>query len=172
MYYAVRETGLIEQCHRQNVQIVEPASDLTCVLNDEVRGEVAVEPLLVLKGIVLLCERYRTALEPAVENFGYSYHSAVTVGAVALELDLIHILSVQIGEPYAALLLYLIDRTQYDSLAALVALPYRDRSRPVSVSGYIPVTGILQPLAESAVFNCLGYPVYQLVLSYQLVLDL
>ena len=78
----------------------------------------------------------------------------------------------QICESYAALFFDLVYRTEYDSLAALVALPYRYRSRPVSVSGDVPVTGIFEPLAESAVLNGLGYPVDILVLGDQLVLDL
>ena len=59
------------------MQGIEPAPGLTHIFDDEVSGEVAVEPLLVLKRVVDLSKRHGTGLEPAVKNFGDSSHGGL-----------------------------------------------------------------------------------------------
>ena len=53
---------------------IEPAPGLTHIFDDEISGEVAVEPLLVLKWVVDLSKRHGTGLEPAVEDLWDSSH--------------------------------------------------------------------------------------------------
>ena len=50
------------------MQCIEPAPGLTHIFDDEVSGEVTVEPLLVLKRVVNLSKRHGTGLEPAVKD--------------------------------------------------------------------------------------------------------
>ena len=85
---------------------VEPSSCLVNGLGDELCRELFVEKLLVLKRIVMLCERHCTGVEPAVDNLRYTVHffSAVRAGdhyiidkrTVKLNLSLVsvHLLAV------------------------------------------------------------------------------
>ena len=61
---------------------VEPSSCLVNSLGDELCRELFVEKLLVLKRIVMLCERHCAGVEPAVNNLRYTVHffSAVRAG--------------------------------------------------------------------------------------------
>ena len=159
--YAVAECGLIKESDGKNVQVVEPAADLSRVLNNKVTGEMLLEPLLVLKGIMLLRKRHASALEPAVKNLWNSLHSATT--ALTSKGDLINKLSVKIIKANTARVVDILNASENDLLAALVTLPYRYRSTPISVSRDIPVSCSFKPVTESSVLNGLGYPVYLLV---------
>ena len=56
------ERRLVEERRRHHHQRVEPAARLPDVLDDEIAGEVAVEPVLVLERVVHLAERHRARL--------------------------------------------------------------------------------------------------------------
>ena len=162
MYDTVLERRAVEQRGRHNMQVVEPAADLTGVLNDEIAREVGLEPVLVLERIVLLCKRHAAGLKPAVEHLRDAVHGRA---ALAREGNLIDKLSVQVIEALAASLLDLIEGAENNALAALRTLPDRDRGRPVAVSGDVPVTGIFEPLAEAGILDGIRDPVDLLIVQ-------
>ena len=128
------------------------------------------EPFLVLEGIVLLREGYASALEPAVKDLGNSLHSAAT--ALTAKGDLVNELSVEVIKANSARVVNILNASENDLFAALVTLPYRNRSTPISVSRDIPVTCALKPVAKSSVLDRFGYPVYLLVTFDKSFLDL
>ena len=97
---------LIKEQRGLSEQGVEPSSCLVNGLRDKLCRELFVEKLLVLKRIVMLCERHCAGVEPAVNNLRYTVHffSAVRAGdhyivdkrTVKLNLSLVsvHLLAV------------------------------------------------------------------------------
>ena len=97
---------LIKEQRGLSEQGVEPSSCLVNSLRDKLCRELFVEKLLVLKRIVMLCERHCAGVEPAVNNLRYTVHffSAVRAGdhyiidkrTVKLNLSLVsvHLLAV------------------------------------------------------------------------------
>ena len=73
---------------------MEPASGLVNRLRDELSRELTLEEFLVLKGIMMLCERHCARIKPAVNNLRHSLHCTATLGA--LDCDLINIWSVKL----------------------------------------------------------------------------
>ena len=73
---------LIKEQRGLSEQGVEPSSCLVNGLRDKLCRELFVEKLLVLKRIVMLCERHCAGVEPAVNNLRYTVHffSAVRAG--------------------------------------------------------------------------------------------
>ena len=142
------------------MQIIEPAPYLTRVFYHEITRIMRFKPLLVLEGVMLLCKGYRCTLKPAVQDLGNPVHFAA---ALALEVNLIHILTVEVIKANAALFLYLVKAAENHTLFALIAFPNGYRCAPVSVSRYVPVPRVFKPLSESAVLYRFGNPVYILV---------
>ena len=72
---------LIKEQRGLSEQGVEPSSCLVNGLRDKLCRELFVEKLLVLKRIVMLCERHCAGVEPAVNNLRYTVHFFSTVRA-------------------------------------------------------------------------------------------
>ena len=158
---AAGECRTIEQRRGEHVHRVEPPPSLADVLDDEVAGIVMIEPLGVLERVVNLCERHRTGLEPAVEDFGHTTHRRSTGGVVRIgPREVVDRRAMQIGDLDAEVALEVVDRAvRIDSrVRRIVALPDRDRRPPEPVATDGPVSGVLEPLSEAAVLDVLGNP--------------
>ena len=107
MNNAVLESRSVKESNCQNMEIIEPATNLTCVFNDKVRGEVVLKPFFIFKGIMLLRKGNTSAFKPTVKNLGNTVHSASALGT--LECYLVHILSVKVIKSYTACLLNFIN---------------------------------------------------------------
>ncbi len=167
--HAVFEGGAVKERRRQHVQVVEPAADLPRVLHDKITREVGFEPLLVLKGVVLLRERHAAGLKPAVKDFRDPSHLPA---ARARKCDFVDILSVQIGESHAAAGLNLVKAPQHFPAVAFRAFPDGDGRAPVAVAGDVPVPRVLKPLPEAVFLHRIGHPVYLFVVFDEPVLEL
>ena len=170
MYDTVLESRSIKERHRQNVQVIEPATDLARVFYDEVAREVAFKPFLVFERVMLLREGYAAAFKPAVQNFGYTLHQAAAMGA--FEGDFVQILSVQVVGANAACLFDFVNAAEHRFMRTFVALPNGNGGTPITVTGDIPVTSAFQPVAETSVFHGFGHPVDPFVEFNQAILDL
>ena len=166
-YVLVR--SLIEYQGRDRQQRVEPASGLVNRLADECSREVLFEGLLILKRIMVLCERHGTGIEPAVDNFRYTVHllaaaragdgNGIDVGAMQLDI-------VRAVLRHALQLFNASDRM----LMAALALPDIQRSTPVTVTADTPILYVLQPVTETALADALRNPVDCVVVADQVVL--
>ena len=148
----------------------EPAACLVNGFGYEVCRELALEKLLVLEGIVVLCEGHSAGVEPAVYYLGYALHLLAAFGAldghgVDVRAVKLYILGAVVGHRPE-----LLDRT-YRMAAAALALPYNERSTPVTVARDAPVLNVFQPVAETSLTDILRVPVYRRVVRYQPVLD-
>ena len=112
---------------------IEPTAGLVNALADEVCGELALEELLILKGVVPLCKGHRAGVKPTVDNLGNSLHLAAALGTLkgdridkgAVKLD---ILGAIIGHA-----LKLLDRADGVKMSA-GAFPNVEGGAPISVS--------------------------------------
>lgn len=87
--------------------------------------------------------------------------------------EMVDVLSVDIGDGLVAgEVAELLDAADDDHLLAVVADPDGDGGTPVSVSGDVPVDGVLQPVVESLLLDEGGDPVGLLVVGEKSVLDL
>ena len=142
--------GLAEEDGRLCHQRVEPAAGLINRLRDEVRGELLLELVLILEGIVMLGIGHSAGVEPDVHNLGDTVHglSAVRAG----EGHPVDIGAVQLNVCHGGISCPLDQfgaRPDAFLVTAVVALPDIQGSSPVAVAGNAPILDILQPVAES-----------------------
>ena len=165
----VLKGGLVKQQGGDGQQAVEPAAGLVHGLGDEVRGELALEKLLVLKGIVVLGKGHGAGVEPAVDDLGHTVHLLAAVGAG--DGHLVHIGPVQLDVVGAILrhLLQLRDAADGVAVAALT-LPDVQRGTPIAVAADGPVLDVLQPVAKAALADAFGVPLDGVVVGNQLLL--
>ena len=162
----------IEKERGFRVQGIEPASGLVDRFGDELRGEAALEKLLVLKRIMILGERHGAGIEPAVDDFGDTLHGAAAVRT--LDLNIIHERPVQLDIGIVGIAGQLRQfrlAADADLLAAVRAFPDVEGGAPVTVTGNAPVLDVLQPVAETAFADGLGNPVDLLVVADKVILD-
>ena len=158
---AAAEGRPVEQRGRQHVQRVEPAAGLADVLDDEVAGVVAVEPVRVLERVVHLGVRHRAGLKPAVQDLRHPAHGRLARRVVRVRPgQLVDAGPVQIVGPDPEITLDLVERAVHvgPRVIRVVALPHRDRRAPEPVAADRPVPGVLQPLAELPVLDVLRHP--------------
>ena len=164
----VLERGAIEERGGEDGEGVEPAAGLVEALGDEVGWERALDRLLVLEGVVVLCVGHGARLEPAVEDLRDAPHGA-SLGPAGGEGDPVHPVPVQVGDRAGLQtreLLQLGDRPHADHVRrVLVAAPDRERRPPEAPAGDVPVTRPRQPVAEAAGAHSLGDPADGLVVA-------
>ena len=162
---------------------IEPASCLVYGLGNKLGRELLMEQLLILKGIMVLCERHRAGIKPAVDHLRNPVHllSALRTGdghivdkrPVQLHLVLrsIHLSAVFLYHLgiVGAHFLKLFPASDAVHMSAFT-LPYGKRRTPVAVSGNSPVLDILQPIAETSFSDGFRDPVDQAVVADQIVL--
>ena len=66
--------SLVEDQGRDCQQGVEPSTCLVYGLGDEICRELLLKEFLILKRIMMLCERHGTGIEPAVDYLRYTVH--------------------------------------------------------------------------------------------------
>ena len=167
--HAVEERGLVEQSCGDDRKRIEPTAGLVQTLVDEVGGEMGLEALLVLEGIVHLGVGHRAGLEPAVQDVRDPPHGALSIRTGPC--DLVDEVLVQVLDLVAALRLELGDRADDLDVVGAVALPHGDRVAPEPVAGDGPLACTLKPLAEAAVLDVCRNPVDLLVARQEHVLD-
>ncbi len=138
---------LVEYERGDGVQRVEPASGLVHAFGDEIGREFLLQIRLVLKGVMELGVRHRSAIEPDVDQVGLALHrlpagryqhDVVGIGAVqvhAVVVTVAHIRRVEgcirIGGHYASghrtcdLFLQLLQRADAELFGAILRAPYR-----------------------------------------------
>ncbi len=122
----------------------------------------------------MLRKRHRAGVKPAVNDLRDSLH-AVPAAFRAGAHKLVDIGSVQLyGQSVLSTghLLQLLAGTDADLFSAVLALPDRKRSSPVTVAADAPVLNIFQPVAETAGADRGRNPVDRIVVRDQLVTDL
>ena len=139
------------------------------------------EILFVLERVVVLRERHRTGLEPAVQHVGDAVHRRLAGRVVRVRTrQLVDIRSVHVDVALVVtrvvteIGLELVKRTvDVDArVLRVIAHPHRDRRAPEAVARDRPVAGIGKPLAELAVLDVVRDPVDLLVEFEQAWLDL
>ena len=163
---AVLEGRPIKDRRRQYVHGVEPTAGLGEILDDEVRREVIVEPLLVLERVVDLREGHRTRLEPAVEHLRDAAHHALACRVVGVRAhEVVDVRSVQVRRTPSEISLDLVEAPVdvHARVGGIVALPDRDRRAPEAIPRDRPVDRAFEPLAEATVPYVRGDPIDLLV---------
>ena len=139
----VLERRLVEQRGRHDVQQVEPATGLANVFDDEVGREVLLEILLVLERVMVLGERHRTGLEPAVQHVGDAVHRRLAGRVVGVrtrqlvDIRAVHVdVALVVTRVVTEIGLELVKRTvDVDArVFRVVAHPHRDRRTPEAVA--------------------------------------
>ena len=165
--YAVLERRSAEHKRGHRFKSIEPAAGLVYGFTDEIRRERLIEQIFVFKRIVILRERHRAGIVPAVDNFGSAVHSTA---ARTLPRDFIHIRLMKLYVLFeSAFFTQLFTAAYCFHLAALVAYPYRKRSSPVPFTRKSPVNDVLKEIAHTSGAYSGRYPVYRIVISNKLV---
>ncbi len=120
------------------------------------------EKFLVFKRIVILSERHRTRIEPAVDNFFDSLHLSAALFTFAGGRVDIRTVKLDIALDSAHFFEFLF-RTHYINFSAVLANPDRKRRSPISLAGKTPVDDVLKEVAHSARTYRFGHPVYRFV---------
>jgi hypothetical protein len=143
-------------------QSVEPTSSLINTLSNEIGGVRLVESINVLEGVVRLSVGHRTRFEPTIKDFLDPLQ--ITFTLLGGDGDTVDTLSVEIGDIVPTRkLLELFDGTDADDFLHVFTSPEGDGCTPVSVSGDVPITSVLEPLAESTLSDMLWDPTRQLI---------
>ena len=164
----VLKGSLVEDQSGDSQQGVEPAAGLVNGFGDEVGGELLLEQVFILKGIVMLGKGHGAGVEPAVDNLGDALHLLAAVGAGdghgvdegAVQLDVVGAVG---GHGFQFL-----NAADGVTMAAF-ALPDVQRGAPVTVTADAPVLDIFQPVAETALADGLGNPVDGVVIADQVL---
>ncbi|GIX61021.1 uncharacterized protein BcabD6B2_04560 [Babesia caballi] len=154
----VAEGRLPEEVRRYHHEGVEPATGLVQALGDEVGGEVVFEGLAVLEGVVHLGVGHRAALVPAVEDFGDAAQRLELGAARVRDLDVVHVVPVQVVYLAARVTLQLRDAADADHLGVVLADPQGDGRAPEAVAAHAPVAGVGDPVAEPLLLHEAGHP--------------
>ena len=153
---AVAKSRFVEESCRQHREGVEPASGLVKSFGDEVGGEIALEVLSLLEGIVVLAVGHGTGLEPAIKYFRNAPQCAFAIGR--WQFDVVNEMFVQIIDRMPTQAFELGATADTDGFARFLVAPYRQRCAPVAITRDVPVACTGQPLAESSVADVLGDP--------------
>jgi hypothetical protein len=138
-------------------QSVEPTSSLINTLSNEVGGVRFVESINILKGVVRLSVGHRTRFEPTIKDFLDPLQIAFTL--LGRDGDTVDTLSVEISDIVSTgKFLELFDGTDANDFLHVFTGPEGDGGTPVSVSGDVPITGVLEPLTESTLSDVLWDP--------------
>ena len=119
----------------------------------------------------MLCEGHCAGVKPAVDNLRHTLHGLAALGTGDGHLVDIRTMELNLCRVHIAALLSQL-RTAADALeVSALALPDVQWSTPVAVTGDRPVLNILQPVAETALADGLGNPVYCIVIADQVIAD-
>ena len=166
---AVFERRPVEQHRGDGLQGVEPATGLVDGFRDEVRREVLLKFLLVLKGIVPLGEGHGAGVVPAVDNLLDPVHLPAALGAFQrhgvdegpVQLDVLpgilhgHLPQLRPGSD--------------DVHVSAFAFPNGQGGAPVALPAQAPVDHVLQEVAHPAFLDVLRHPVHGPVVPHQLI---
>ncbi len=143
------------------MQGVEPAAGLADVLDDEVAGDMRLEPVGVLERIVHLRIRHRSGVEPHVEDVLDAAHRRIAGRVIGIGPgQLVDVGPVQVVRADPEVALELVEAAVHvdPRIRRVIGDPHRNRRAPVAVSRDRPVPGAGEPLAELAVLDVLGIP--------------
>ena len=161
----------VKQQRRFRHQRVKPASCLVNSLGNELCRELSLKYVLIFKGIMMLCKGHCAGVKPAVDYFGNTVHGAAALRA--LHCDLVDIRTMQLYSQrlfVAGFFKQLLTAADGFHMSA-GALPYVQRSSPVTVSGNTPVLYVFQPVAETSFTDGFRNPVYSIVICNQFIAD-
>src|SRR5579884_1447480 len=150
------------------MEIIEPRPYLSNIFRYEVSRKVTLELLVILKGVVELGKRHRTAFKPTVEYFVYS----PILYPVQGERHLVYPRPVVVLKLYSGKLLELFVTSYYFGvfLAFVVStFPNRHSGGPKSVSAYVPIRCALNCFGKPTLLYVLWEPVYIGVLCEHLL---
>ena len=171
-HQAVFKRRAVEDQRADGQQRVEPAARLVDGFGDEIRREVLLEDLLVLKGIVPLGERHGAGIIPAVDHFAGARHVAMALGALHAHAIDERLVQLDILGHIFAHFAQLGDGADGVHVPAILADPDGQRRAPIALAGEAPVDHILQEIAHAAVLDVVGHPVDGLVVGQQAVAQL
>ncbi len=156
------EGRAVKQNGRNHEQRVEPAARLIDCFGDEIGGEGFFKYLFILERIMILRERHRTRIEPAIDYFGRAFH--LPAALVALTGQMIQIRTVQFDIcRRAAFFLKFPSGSDHLDPAAVFAYPYGQRRPPVAVARKPPVDHVFKEVTHTSVFDRFGDPVHRTV---------
>jgi hypothetical protein len=151
----------VEQMCTKYKQSVEPTSSLINTLSNEIGRVRLVESINILEGVVRLSVGHRTRFEPTIKDFFDPLQ--ITLALLGRDGDTVDTLSVEIGDIVSTgKFLELFDGTDANDFLHVFTGPKGDGGTPVSVSGDVPITGVLEPLTESTLSDVLWDPVRKL----------
>ena len=164
----VLERSFVEEQRGDRHQGIEPSSGLVYCLGDEFCRELLFEEILIFKGIMMLCERHGTGIEPAVDHLRNTVHLFAALrtldgNGIDVRTVKLNILRTVIGHG-----LQLFNASD-GMLMTTLTLPDVQRSSPVTVTADAPVLHIFQPVTETAFSDALGDPVYGVVVADEVV---
>ena len=165
----VLKAGTVKHQGGNGVQRIEPAAGLVHRLADEVGGELCLEQLLILKGIMVLRKGHRAGIEPAVDDLGDTVHLFAALGAADGHGVDEGTVQLNVLGAVVAHLPQLLDGTDGMALAAFT-LPDVKGGAPVAVAAQAPVLNILQPVPEAALADAFGDPVDGIVIADEVIL--
>ena len=149
-----------------DMDVIEPGTDLADVFDDEVGRVVLFEFGLVFEGVVELGEGHGAGLKPAVEDFIDAFEMFV----VDVEFDGVDPWAVIIFEFDARELFeFLVRANDFD--AAFVALPDGHGSGPEAVTREIPIGRGFDVFLKPTLFDVFGEPVDRLVVGDEVGLE-
>jgi hypothetical protein len=138
-------------------QSVEPTSSLINTLGNEIGGIRLVESVNILKGIMRLSVGHGTRFEPTIKDFLDPLQ--ITLALLGGDGDTVDTLSMKIGDIVSSgKFLELFDGADADDFLHVLTGPEGDGGTPVSVSGDVPITSVLEPLTESTLSDVLWDP--------------
>ena len=153
--------GLVKEGGGKNREGVEPAAGLVLTFRDEVGGEHTFKMFLVHEGIMLLGVGHGAAFKPAVQHFRHALEDGAGLGG--FDLHGIHKVLVNVGDLLTGEFFQFGNGAHADHLAGFVVFPDGQGAAPVPVAADRPVTGIFQPLAETAGLDVFGDPCHLFV---------
>ncbi len=136
------------------MQGVEPAAGLIDRLADVVGGELRLELILVLEGIVPLGVGHGTRVKPDVDEIEDADHLAAAFGARIHDGIDVWPMEVEVAQVAAGLIGQLLDGADAVAMLAIGALPDGQRRAPVALTAQGPVDVVLKPVAEAPLAGC------------------
>ena len=167
---AVFKGRFVEQACRNRQKGIEPAAGLVDRFRNEIRGVACFKNLFVFKGIMPLCERHGSGIEPAVQNDRLALHDLTAFRTDYLHLIDIRLVQFDIVRAVPAHLFQLFPAPDHMRAAAFAG-PYRERRSPVAFAAESPVDHALEEIAHPAFLDIVRDPVDAPVEPDQLILD-
>ena len=121
----------------------------------------------------MLCKRHCSGIEPAVDNFRYTLHSATAF--ITFKCNFVDIWAVQFNFGsirIAGTLSQLGTASDGFLTSAVLTLPDVEWCSPVTVTGDTPVLNIFKPVSETSLTDGLRNPVYGLVVGNEVITNL